>query len=61
MNHSGRLMWGCMAIVIVAVLLAVAFTTPVYLLFVLPCLVMLGAMLWMMRGTGGGPRDGGGP
>lgn len=60
MNHSGRLMWGCVAIVIVAVLLAVAFTTPVYLLFVLPCLVMLGAMLWMMRGTGGDSRDGGG-
>jgi hypothetical protein len=52
-------MWGCVAIVLLAVLLAVAFTTPVYLLFVLPCLVMLGAMLWMMRGTGGGPRGGG--
>lgn len=51
-------MWACAAVVAVAVLLAFAFTTPFYLLFVLPCAVMLGAMMWMMRG-GGSRRNGG--
>jgi len=61
MNHSGKLMWGCVAIVAVAVILAVALTTPYYLLFALPCVLMIGAMLWMMGGAmgGGSRRDGG--
>ncbi|MGE3137915.1 MAG: hypothetical protein AB7I08_07780 [Thermoleophilia bacterium] len=58
MDHSGGIMWACAAVVAVAVLLAFAFTTPFYLLFVLPCAVMLGAMMWMMRG-GGSRRNGG--
>jgi len=55
-------MWVCVSVVVVALILAFAFTTPYYLLFVLPCAVMLGAMLWMMRGggaTGGSRRSGG--
>ncbi len=55
MSHPGKLMWACVAIVVLAVVLALAYATPVFLLFVLPCAVMIGAMLWMMRGgTGGG-------
>jgi hypothetical protein len=47
-------------IVVVAVVLALASSTPTLLLFVLPCAAMIGAMLWMMRGgTGGGPGAGG--
>lgn len=60
MNHSGKLMWGCVAIVVVAIVVALAYSTPVFLLFVLPCAVMIGAMVWMMRGgTGGGSHHGG--
>lgn len=55
MNHSVRLMWACVAVVAVALVLAFAFTTPYYLIFVVPCIVMLAAMVWMM---GGGPRRG---
>ena len=50
MNHSGRLMWACVAVVALALVLAFAFTTPYYLLFVVPCIIMLGAMVWMMGG-----------
>lgn len=60
MKHSGKLMWGCVAIVVVAVVLALASGSPVLLLFVLPCAVMIGAMVWMMRGgTGGGSHHDG--
>jgi len=60
-DHSGKIVWVCVAVVVVALILAFAFTTPYYLLFVLPCAVMLGAMVWMMRGGGstGGSRGGG--
>lgn len=59
MNHSTKFMWVCVAVVVVAVVLALASSSPAFLVFVLPCVVMLGAMLWMMRGgTGGGPRGG---
>lgn len=61
MSQSGKVMWGCVAVVAVAVVLAVALATPYYLLFVVPCALMLGAMLWMMRGgMGGGPGGRGG-
>lgn len=60
MTHSSTFMWACVAVVVAAVVLALALSTPALLLFVLPCAVMIGAMLWMMRGgTGGGPRGGG--
>lgn len=49
----------CAAVVVVAIALALASSSPAFLLFVLPCVAMIGAMLWMMRGgTGGGPRGG---
>jgi hypothetical protein len=54
-------MWTCVAVIVVGLVLAFAFTTPYYLLFVVPCVVMLGAMVWMMRGggsPGGSRRDG---
>lgn len=53
MNHSRKLMWGCVTIAGVATVLAVALTTPYYLLFVLPCVLMVGVMLVLM---GGGSR-----
>ena len=60
MNHSSKFMWACVAVVLVAVVLAIATSAPAFLLFLLPCAVMIGAMLWMMRsGTGGGSQGGG--
>lgn len=60
MSRSRRVMWGCAAAVLVAVVLALAYATPAFLLFVLPCAVMLGAMAWTMwGGADGGPRHGG--
>jgi hypothetical protein len=51
-------MWGCAALVLLAVIAAVI-TNAYVLLFALPCLAMMGAMMWMMmRGMGGGTRGG---
>jgi hypothetical protein len=58
-NHSMKLMWGCVAIVALVVILAVAGSNAGYLLFALPCMLMMGAMMWMMMGgMGGGSRGG---
>jgi hypothetical protein len=58
-NRSGKLTWGCVALVVVAVVLALIFSTPVVLLFVLPCAIMIGAMVWFMwGGTRGGSHRG---
>jgi hypothetical protein len=57
MTHSKKMMWGCVAIVVLAVTLSVALANPVYLLFLIPCMLMMGAMMWMMMGgMGGGSR-----
>jgi hypothetical protein len=53
--HSMQMMWGCVAILAVAAVLAVAGANVGYLLFAVPCMLMMGAMIWMMaRGMGGG-------
>ena len=55
MKHSLKMMWGCVAIVAVIVVLAVAGVSAPYALFALPCVLMMGAMVWMMiRMSGGG-------
>ena len=56
MTHSKKTMWGCVAIVVLAVILSVALVNPVYLLFLIPCMLMMGAMMWMMTGGMGGSR-----
>ena len=54
-----KLMWGCVALVALVVILAVAGSDAGYLLFALPCMLMMGAMVWMMMGgMGGGSRGG---
>lgn len=57
MNH--RFMWVCAAIVALAVILAVALASPSYLLFLVPCALMMGAMVWMMMGGMSGRSRGG--
>ena len=57
MKHSMRMMWGCVAILALVVILSVAGANAGYLLFALPCMLMMGAMMWMMMGgMGGGSR-----
>ena len=56
-KHSEKMIWGCAALVVVAVIVAFAFSSYA-LLFVLPCMLMMGAMMWMMGGMSGGTRGG---
>jgi hypothetical protein len=54
-KHSKHVMWGCVGLLVLAAGLAVARANAAYVLFALPCIVMMGAMVWMMmRGIGGG-------
>jgi hypothetical protein len=54
MKHSMKMMWGCVALLVVAVALSVAGANVGYALFALPCMLMMGVMMWMMmRGSGG--------
>lgn len=49
-----RMMWGCLALIGVALVLGAAGVRGAYLaLFALPCLLMMGAMVWMMLRMGG--------
>jgi hypothetical protein len=55
MKPSMKMMWGCVAILALVVVLTIAGANAGYVLFALPCLLMMGAMVWMMtRGMGGG-------
>ena len=59
MNHSMKMMWGCVALAaIVIVLVGVGVTGGFFVLMAIPCMLMMGAMVWMMvRGMGGGSRS----
>ena len=54
MTHSLKMMWGCIAIVVLAVVLSVALSNSALLLFLIPCMFMMGLMVWMMMGGMGG-------
>jgi hypothetical protein len=55
-----RMMWGCAAILVAAVALSVAGANLAWALIALPCMLMMGAMMWlMMRGMRGGSGSGG--
>jgi uncharacterized membrane protein YjgN (DUF898 family) len=62
MKHSMKMMWGCVAVFAVVVVLSLAGANIGFALIALPCMLMMGAMMWMMmrgmRGSGGtGHRD----
>jgi len=54
MKHSFKMMWGCVALVAIAVVLAAAGVRGAYFaLLAVPCVLMMGAMMRMMvRGPG---------
>lgn len=58
MTKNVKMLWGCAAVLLVV--LAVASISGAYvLLFLVPCMLMMGAMMWMMGGMGkgsGGPE-----
>jgi hypothetical protein len=47
-----KMMWGCVAVLAIVVVLAVTGANAGFLLFALPCMLMMGAMMWMMIGAG---------
>jgi hypothetical protein len=52
-----RMMWWCVALVGIALILGAAGIVSAAALFAIPCLLMMGAMMWMMmRGMGRGSR-----
>jgi hypothetical protein len=59
MKHSMKIMWGCVAILALAVIFSLAGANAGYLLFALPCMLMMGVMMWMMMGGWGGGSRGG--
>jgi branched-subunit amino acid ABC-type transport system permease component len=59
MNHSPTMMWGCAALLVLAIAVSLAFGSVAYLAFAVPCILMMGAMMWMMMGgPGSKPRNG---
>lgn len=57
MKNSMKLMWGCVALGVLAVVL-VAGGFGAGALFIIPCMLMLGVMAWMMMGGARGkPTD----
>jgi hypothetical protein len=59
MMHSMKMMWGCVAVIGLLLILAVAGVNVAVAVFAIPCLLMMGAMMWMMMGgMRGGSHDG---
>lgn len=53
MKHSPWMMAACVGLVVAGVALAAAGVGSLILLLVIPCILMMGAMVWMMvRGPG---------
>ena len=57
---SPKHLWLCVVLVAVVLVFALTASSPGFLLFVIPCVLMMGAMMWMMGGMGGGARGGDG-
>lgn len=57
-KHSMKLMWGCMAFAVLAIVLLIG-GVGAGALFIIPCILMMGAMMWMMMGGNGGNSRGG--
>jgi hypothetical protein len=57
-KHSMKMMWGCTAFAVLAIVLLIG-SVAAGALFIIPCMLMMGAMMWMMMGgmgRGGGER-----
>lgn len=56
-NHAMKMMWACVAFAVLAIVL-VASGVGAGAFFILGCVLMLGAMMWMMGDMGGSRRGG---
>jgi hypothetical protein len=56
-KHSRKLMWGCIAFAVLAIVLVIG-GVGAGALFIIPCMLMMGAMMWMMMGGAGGNTPG---
>ena len=54
-----KMMWGCGAVLAIVVVLTLSGADAGSLLFALPCVLMMGAMVWMMMRGMSGRRHGG--
>ena len=55
MADSTKMLWGCVALVLVVLVVSLAAGSAGYLLFAVPCVLMMGGMIgMMMRGPGAG-------
>jgi hypothetical protein len=57
-KHSMKMMWGCVAFAVLAIVLVIG-GVGAGALFIIPCMLMMGAMMWMMMGGAGGNSPGG--
>jgi hypothetical protein len=58
MRGHGTLMWMCGAVVLVALVVVLATGSAFPFLLVIGCVLMMGAMMFMMGGMGGRGGDG---
>ena len=56
-KHSMKMIWGCAGFALAIVFLASGVGAGA--LLIIPCMLMMGAMMWMMMGGQGGSRGGG--
>ena len=58
MRGHGTHMWMCAAMVVIALVVVAATGSGLYILPAVGCVLMMGAMMWMMMGAMGGHRGG---
>ena len=58
MRGHGAHMWMCAAMVVVALVVVAATGNAVFILPAVGCMLMMGAMMWMMMGGMGGHGGG---
>jgi hypothetical protein len=56
-KHSMKMMSGCMAFAVLAIVLVIGGVGAGAFL-IIPCMLMMGAMMWMMIGGAGGSSPG---
>jgi hypothetical protein len=57
MRDHMKMMWGCVALIALAVVLGAAGVNGAFVvLLAIPCMLMMGAMVWMMLRMGSGAK-----
>jgi hypothetical protein len=57
MRDHMKMMWGCVALIALAVVLGAAGVNGAFVVLLgIPCMLMMGAMVWMMLRMGSGAK-----